>query len=66
MAPSFAMKVFQAHILLVLYLYLFYLLRNTLKVIFLDCCPYNNSVIPKYLAEMRRLAHDETPFLSIV
>jgi hypothetical protein len=29
-------------------------------------CPDNDSVTHKYLAEMGRLAHDETPFLSVV
>jgi len=27
-------------------------------------CPDNDNVTHKYLVEMRRLAHDETPFLS--
>jgi hypothetical protein len=37
-----------------------------LKATVLAWCPDNDSVIHKYLAEMRRPARDETPFLSIV
>jgi hypothetical protein len=63
-APSFAMHFFQAH--LVAILYFFHVLRNGLKAIVLAWCPNNDSVIHKYLAKMRRLAHDEAPFLSFV
>jgi hypothetical protein len=40
--------------------------RDDLKATILAWCPYNESVIQKYLAKMRRLAHDETPFLLVV
>jgi hypothetical protein len=63
-APSFAMHFFQAHLLAILYF--FHVLRNELKAIVLAWCPDNDSVIHKYLTEMRRLARDETPFLSVV
>jgi hypothetical protein len=63
-APSFVMHFFQAHLLSILYL--FHVLRNKLKAIVLAWCPDNDSVIHKYLTEMRRLARDETPFLSVV
>jgi hypothetical protein len=39
---------------------------DELKAIVLPCCPKDDNVTHKYLAEMRRLARDETPFLSIV
>jgi hypothetical protein len=63
-APSFAMHFFQEHLLTVLYL--FYDLRNELKATALVWCPDNDNVTHKYLAEMKRLAHNETPFLSVV
>jgi hypothetical protein len=63
-APSFAMHFFQAHLLAILYF--FHVLRNKLKATVLAWCPDNDNVIHKYLAEMRRLARDETPFLSVV
>jgi hypothetical protein len=63
-APSFAMHFFQAHLLSILYF--FHVLRNELKATVLVWCLDNDSVTHKYLAEMRRLARDETPFLSVV
>jgi hypothetical protein len=56
------MHFFEAH-LLVIHCF-FHVLRNELKATVLAWCPDNDSVTHKYLAEMRRLAHDETPFLS--
>jgi hypothetical protein len=38
--------------------------RDKLKATFLAWCQDNDSVTHKYLVEMRRLARDETPFLS--
>jgi hypothetical protein len=46
--------------------YLFHFLKNRLKATFLAWFPDNETIIHKYLAEMRRLAHDETPFLLVV
>jgi hypothetical protein len=63
-APSFAMHSFQAHLLVIHYF--FHVLRNELKATILAWCPDNDSVIHKYLAEMRRLSRDETSFLSVV
>jgi hypothetical protein len=40
--------------------------KDELKAIVLPCCPDNDSVTHKYLAEMRRLDHDETSFISFV
>jgi hypothetical protein len=40
--------------------------KDELKAIVLTRCPYNDSVTHKYLAEMRRLARDENPFLPVV
>jgi hypothetical protein len=65
-APLFSMQFFQAHRLVIISCYLFHVLRNKLKATILDWCPDNDSVIHKYLVEIRRLAHDETPFLSVV
>jgi hypothetical protein len=48
------------------FFYFFHVLRNKLKATILVWCLDNDSVIHKYLTEMRRLAHDETPFLSVV
>jgi hypothetical protein len=61
MTPSFVMHFFQAHLLAIIYL--FHVLRKKLNAIVLDWCLDNDNVIHKYLAEMRRLARDETPFL---
>jgi hypothetical protein len=63
-APSFAMHFFQAHPFSIRCF--FHVLKDELKAIVLAWCPDNDSVIHKYLAEMRRLAHDETPFISVV
>jgi hypothetical protein len=63
-APSFAKHFYQAHLLAILYL--FHVLRNELKATVLAWCPDNDSVTHKYLTEMRRLAHDEIPFPSVV
>jgi hypothetical protein len=63
-APSFAMYFFQAHLLAILCF--FHVLRNELKAIVLAWCLDNDNVTHKYLAEMRRLARDETPFLLVV
>jgi hypothetical protein len=63
-APSFAMHFFQAHPLAILCF--FHVLKGELKAIILTWCPYDDSVTHKYLAKMRRLVCDETPFLSIV
>jgi hypothetical protein len=61
-APSFAMHFFQAHPFChSLFLSCF---KDKLKATVLAWCPDNDSVTHKYLAEMRRLARDETPFLS--
>jgi hypothetical protein len=40
--------------------------KDELKAIVLAWCPDNDNATHKYLVEMRRLAHDETPFLSVV
>jgi hypothetical protein len=61
--PSFVMHFFKYHLLSIHYL--FYVLRNDLKAIVLTWCVDNDSVIHKYLTGMRRLAHDEMPFLSV-
>jgi hypothetical protein len=63
-APSFAMHFFQAHPLAILCF--FHVLKDELKTIVLAWSLDNYSVTHKYLAEMRKLARDETPFLSIV
>jgi hypothetical protein len=63
-APLFAIQFFQAHILAIIYL--FHVLRNDLKVTFLAWCADNENITHKYIAEMRRMARDETPFLSFV
>jgi hypothetical protein len=63
-APSFAMHFFQAHSLAILCF--FHVLKDKLKAIVLAWCPDNDSVTHKYLAEMRKLARDDTPFLSVV
>jgi hypothetical protein len=60
--PLFAMQFFQAHHFSILCF--FHVLKDELKAIALAWCPDNDSVTHKYLAYMRRLAHDETPFLS--
>jgi hypothetical protein len=62
--PSFAMHFFQAHVLAIIYF--FHVLSNELKAIVLAWCLYNDSVIHKYLVEMRNMARDKSPFLSIV
>jgi hypothetical protein len=60
-APSFAMQSFQAHPLSIFHL--FYVLKDEFKDTVLVWCPDNDNVTHKYLAEMRRLDCDETPFL---
>jgi hypothetical protein len=62
-APSFAMQFFQAHPLAILCF--FHVLKDELKATVLAWCPDNDSVTHKYLVEMKRLARDETPFLSV-
>jgi hypothetical protein len=62
MAPSFAMYFFQAHLLAILCF--FHFLRSELKATIPAWYPDNDSVTHKHLEEMRRLARDETPFLS--
>jgi hypothetical protein len=44
-------------------LYFFHKFKENLKAIALAWCPDNDNVTHKYLAEMRRLAPYETPFL---
>jgi hypothetical protein len=44
----------------------FLMLPRLTGTLHLAWCPDNDSVIHKYLAEMRRLARDATPFLSVV
>jgi hypothetical protein len=61
-SPSFAMQFFQAHRFSIICF--FHNLRDKLKAIFLAWCPDNDNVTHKYLVEMRRMARDETPFLS--
>jgi hypothetical protein len=61
-APSFAMQLFQAHPLAILCF--FHVLKDDLKAIAMVWCPDKDSVTHKYLAKMRRLDLDETPFLS--
>jgi hypothetical protein len=56
------MHFFQAHYLSILCF--FHDLKDDLKATALVWCPGNDNVTHKYLAEMRRLARDETPFLS--
>jgi hypothetical protein len=63
-APSFSMHFFQANLRAILCF--FHVLRNELKANVLVCCSDNDSVTHKYLAEMRRLARDETPFRSVM
>jgi hypothetical protein len=63
-APSFAMRFFQAHPLV--FLCFFHVLKEELKAIVPGWCLDNDSVPHKYFAEMRRLDFDETPFLSVV
>jgi hypothetical protein len=63
-APSFAMQFFQAHRFFILCF--FHVLKDELKATVLAWCPDNDNVTHKYLVEMRRLARDETPFLSVV
>jgi hypothetical protein len=42
----------------------FHNFKERLKANALAWCPDNGNVTHKHLVEMRRLAHDETPFLS--
>jgi hypothetical protein len=44
----------------------FHVLKDELKATSLVWCRDNDNVIHKYLVEMRRMARDETPFLSVV
>jgi hypothetical protein len=61
-APSFAMQFFPSPSFCdSLFLSKF---RDKLKATVLVWCLDNDSVTHKCLVEMRRLAHDETPFLS--
>jgi hypothetical protein len=46
--------------------FIFHASRNKLEATILAWCPDIDSVIHKYLAEMRRLARDETPFSSVM
>jgi hypothetical protein len=61
--PSFAMHFFQAHPFSILCF--FHVLKDDLKATFLAWCVDNDNVTHKYLAEMRRLARDETPFSQL-
>jgi hypothetical protein len=58
------MHFFQAHSLAILCF--FHVLKDELKVTALVWCPDNDNVTHKYLAKKRRLARDETSFLSVV
>jgi hypothetical protein len=58
------MHFFQAHTLSIIFL--FNVLKDYLNVSALVWCPDNDNVTHKYLAKMRRMAHDDTPFLSVV
>jgi hypothetical protein len=61
-APSFAMKYFQAHrFSIILFISKF---REKLKATVMAWCPDNYSVTHKHLVEIIRMARDETPFLS--
>jgi hypothetical protein len=62
--PSFAMHFFQAHPFAIICF--FHVLKDKLKATILVWCLDNDNATHKYLAEMRRMDHDETPFLSIV
>jgi hypothetical protein len=42
----------------------FHNFKERLKVTALVWCPDNDNVTHKYLVEMKRMARDETPFLS--
>jgi hypothetical protein len=61
-APSFASAIFLSP-LFCHYLFLS-CFKVELKATVLAWCPDNDNVTHKYLTEMRRLARDETPFLS--
>jgi hypothetical protein len=52
--------------ILLLFFVSFVFLKDDLKTTVLAWCSYHGSVTHKYLLEMRRLARDETPFLSVV
>jgi hypothetical protein len=60
--PSSVMNFFQAHYFSILSL--FHKFKERLKAIALEWCPDNDNVSHKHLVEMRRMARDETPFLS--
>jgi hypothetical protein len=53
---------FQSHPLAILCF--FHVLKDELKGTVLGWCPDNDNVTEKYLAEMKMMARDETPFLS--
>jgi hypothetical protein len=60
--PLSAMHFLQAHYFAILSF--FHKFKERLKATALAWCPDNGSVTHKHLVEMRRLARDETPFLS--
>jgi hypothetical protein len=60
--PSSAIHLFQTHYFSILSC--FHNFKESLKATALVLCLDNGNVIHKYLLEMRRLAHDDTPFLS--
>jgi hypothetical protein len=60
--PLFAMDFFQAHFIIIHCL--FHVLKYDLKSMVLAWCRDSKSVTHKYLVEMKRLARDETMFLS--
>ena len=60
------MQFFQAHHFSIICFFHVLTFKDELKVTILAWCPNNDSFNHEYFTEMRRLAHDETPFLSIV
>jgi hypothetical protein len=56
------MHFFQAHYFAILSF--FHNFKESLKATTLAWCPDNGNVTHKHLVEMRRLAREETPFLS--
>jgi hypothetical protein len=63
-APSFAMNFLQARLQAIIFF--FHVLRNELKANFLPWCQDNDIVTHKFLAQMKSMARDETPFLSVL
>jgi hypothetical protein len=62
MVPSFAMHFYPARYFSILCF--FHKFKEKLKATDLVWCPDNDSATYKYLVEIRRLARNETPFLS--